>query len=150
MSFTCTIREAETKVKIEVIRAKTSTPLEALRREKTSFAIRHKTKIPQYIKELLMRKHFSFVPSEIRNRAYKVEKDYKIRFHFDYEDARTTTLQSFLRRVTRWKIISTEIVITHNEESNSTTLEVKLSIMRSLVNGPKYLVEVRNNLLIHG
>ena len=132
MTVVCAIIGAETEVTVEAIKTKTSTPLETLRWNRSRFVRTYQQKFPGYIKELLTRKHFSFVPQEIKNRAYRDKNEYKLNFQFDYEDARTTTLQRILRRVSRWKIIATDIQVVHNGDTNETKLMVKMTIMESL------------------
>ena len=132
MSFVCTILEARTEVRIVVARSKPSTPLETLRSQKFSFLRRYQSKISSYIKQLLMRKRFSFRPREIRSRAYRNGDEYRMTYNFTYEDARTTELQKIVRQDTRWKIISTEIQVFHDEKTEKTTLKVEIEIFKSL------------------
>ena len=132
MPVVCTILGAETEVQVFVEKTKTSTPLETLKWEKSRFIRAYRQQFAGYIKELLTRKHFSFVPQEIKSRAYRDGNEYRLNYHLFYEDARTTTLQRLLRRVTRWKIISTDIQVTHNGESDQTKLLVKMTVLKSL------------------
>ena len=148
MSFLCTIHEAETEIKIKVARAKSSTPLETLRMQKQGFLRRYRSKIPSYVKELLMRKQFSFCSNAIKGRAYREGDEYRLNYHFFYEDARTTNFQACVRRLTKWKIIATDIQITHNGSTKVTTLKVKLTIFKPATTGPTYVIEVTHSFSI--
>ena len=114
MSFVCTILEARTEVRVIVARSKPATPMETLRSQKFSFIRKYQSKISSYIKQLLMRKRFSFRPKDLKSRGYRDGPVYRQTFNFTYEDARTTELQKIVRLNTRWKIISTEIQVEYN------------------------------------
>ena len=92
---------------------------------------------------MLMRKQFSFCSNAIKGRAYREGDEYRLNYHFFYEDARTTSFQAFVKRLTRWKIIATDIQIIHNGVSKITNMKVKLTIFKSVQTGPTYLIEVR-------
>ena len=79
-----------------------------------------------------MRKRFSFRPKDLKSRGYRDGSAYRQTFNFTYEDARTTELQKIVRLNTRWKIISTEIQVEYNAETNKTDLKVELEIFKSL------------------
>ena len=132
MTIRCTIVGAETQITIKVIESKTATPLTTLKLDKMKFVRHHQRRFPLFIKELLIREQFSFSPKEIKNRGYREGEKYHRKFRFHYEDARTTSLQSHLRRVTRWKIIDTLIQVVYDDEKKETKITVEMSIMKSL------------------
>jgi len=95
-----------------------------------------------FVRELLLKKDFSFDKEAIKAKAYREGDDYRLNFNFFYEDASSTALQTLVRRVSRWKIIATDIQMTYNETSNKIVMQVQMTIFKSRITGPTYLIEV--------
>jgi len=130
--FDCTIHEAATSVAVTVLKMRPSESPEILKLEERVFIRRYRTRLPAYIKELLMKKQFSFCPNAIMGRAFTAGGEYRIRFEFGYEELRHTTFQTFLKRVTRWRIIATEINVHYNPAEKKTTLKVTMRVLKPI------------------
>lgn len=128
--FECTIHEAATSVSVAVLKMRPADTPESLKLEERMFIRRYRTRMPAYIKELLMKKQFSFCPNAIMGRAFTAGGEYRIRFEFGYEELRHTTFQTFLKRVTRWRIIATEINVYFNPAEKKTTLQVTMRVLK--------------------
>ena len=140
--FDCTIQEASTTVGVKVMKTSRKMSSETVKLEERMFARRYRARIPNFIRELLQKKQFSFCPNAIMAQAFTAGGEYRLHYEFSYEDIRGVTFQTFLKRVTRWRIISTEIEVHLNPSTKKTTLKVTMKVLKPLgITSPMRLTE---------
>ena len=142
MRFECTISEAATMVEIVVHKNRPAMLPDTLKMEARLFARRYRTRIPNFIKELLLKKQFSFDPNFIMANAYTAGGEYRLRYEFSYPEIRGLTFQTFLKRVTRWRILETTINVGYNPATKKVTLNTKISALKPLGTVPRVTLEV--------
>ena len=98
MRFECTISEAATMVEIVVHKNRPAMLPDTLKMEARLFARRYRTRIPNFIKELLLKKQFSFDPNFIMANAYTAGGEYRLRYEFSYPEIRGLIFQTFFEK----------------------------------------------------
>ena len=143
MRFECTINEAATSVEVTVKKNRPSMMPDTLTMEARVFIRRYRSRIPMFIKELLMKKQFSFHPNFIMDNAYTAGGEYRIHYEYAYPEIQGLTFQTFLKRVTRWRILDVIINIKYNPSRKVTTLDVRMSVLKPMGITPVVALEVR-------
>lgn len=141
--FECTIHEAITTVDLVVLKNRPATSKETLKKEARLFVRKYRARIPNFIKELLMKKQFSFCPNAIMGRAYTAGGEYRLHYEYSYPEMRCVTFQAFLKRVTKWRVLNTEIDVGYNPATKKTTLKVTMEVIQPVGVIPQSANEVK-------
>ena len=128
--FECTIHEAATSVKVEVVQVDGQGSVDTRKLEERLFIRRYRARIPNFVKELLAKKQFSFCPIDIMAKSFTAGGTYRLRYEYGYDDIRGVTFQTFLKRVTRWRILSANINVQLNPATKKTTLSVTMKLLK--------------------
>ena len=141
--FACSINEIPANVEIRAVKTRQSNE-ELLKVETRIFMRRHRIRIPAFVHELLSQANFNFNPNYVVNKGVADNGGYRLDLNFDYDDIRDTTLQTFLKRLTRWRIVSTEIQACYRPVNLHFTFQVKIKVMKpSVIPFTTYVCEVR-------
>ena len=128
--FECTIHEAATTVRVEVVQTERQGSMDTRKLEERLFIRRYRARIPNFVKELLAKKQFSFCPIDIMAKSFTAGGIYRLRYEFGYDDIRGVTFQTFLKRVTRWRIISANINVQLNPATKKISLAVTIKVLK--------------------
>ena len=141
--FACTINDIPANVEIKTSKSKSQAETERLRLESRMFMRRHRVRFPDFIKELLGQRGFECSPKFITENGDAEGDEHKMTLEYGFDELYHTAFQVFLRRLSRWRIVKTEIQATYRHVNLHLSLKIVIKIKSSSCTGPSYWCEVR-------